>query len=141
MFEKFDLTGDGMIEKSEFHGLVNTLGHHMDPETFEAAWVEVETDGSGRLSYAEFAAWWSTDDRWAHLQLSDDEIANLEQVHNYFTYYDEKKDGQLDHHEFANVYNYLTESGYILESLDLVMAEIDTSKDGTVNYNEVSLEE
>jgi Ca2+-binding EF-hand superfamily protein len=136
IFDKYDMAGDGWIARSEFHQLVESLGHHMDQETEEAAWTAVESDGSGKLTYKEFAAWWTTDDRWSHLQLSEEEIANLTQVHTYFKYYDEENNGELNRAEFLNVYNYMKDSGYVLEDFELVFDEIDTTKDGTINYNE-----
>lgn len=136
MFNKYDSNGDGTIDKDEFHDMCYALGHYLDGETFEVAWTEVEADGSGSISYDEFATWWSSDDRWAHLQLSDEEIANLAQVHSYFKYYDIENSGQLNKDEFRGVYNYMKESGYDVNSFDAVLNEIDTSGDGLINYNE-----
>jgi Ca2+-binding EF-hand superfamily protein len=136
IFNKYDTSGDGKIDKSEFHAMCYSLGHYLDDETFEAAWCEVESDGSGQLVYEEFATFWSTDDRWSHLQLSEQEIENLTQVHSYFSYYDEENSGELDHREFEGVYNYMIQSGYQIDELENVLQEIDTSHDGTINYNE-----
>ena len=127
---------DGFIERHAFHALVKNLGHAMDEETEEVAWVSIELDGDGKISYEEFATWWTTDDRWAHLQLSEAEIANLVQVHDYFRYYDQSSTGTLTKLEFSNVYSYMTESGYLMDDFEDVFEEIDTDKDGTINYNE-----
>ena len=136
IFDKYDSDSSNSISKEEFHTLCYGLGHFLEGEEFEAAWCEVESDGSGQLTYEEFSAWWSTNDRWSHLQLSDEEIENLHQVHSYFTYYDEECSGELDHREFEGVYKYMTESGYEMDVLENVLAEIDTTNDGLINYNE-----
>ena len=44
---------DGFIERHAFHALVKNLGHAMDEETEEVAWVSIELDGDGKISAEE----------------------------------------------------------------------------------------
>ena len=84
IFDKYDSSGNGTVTKEEFHNLCYGLGHHLDDESFEAAWCEVETDGSGELTYEEFMQWWQSDDRWEHLQhaaIVDHKVIPGERVH------------------------------------------------------------
>eukprot|EP00946_MAST-07B_sp_MAST-7B-sp1_P002416 g2416.t1 len=136
IFDKYDSSGNGTVTKEEFHNLCYGLGHHLDDESFEAAWCEVETDGSGELTYEEFMQWWQSDDRWEHLQLTELQLSNMAQVHEYFRWFDVEGDGELNYEEFVQVVDYMRESGFEVEDANDILDEIDTTHDGKVNYNE-----
>ena len=122
IFDKYDSSGNGKVTKEEFHNLCYGLGHYLDDEAFEAAWCEVEADGTGELTYEEFMEWWKSDDRWEHLQLTELQLANMAQVHEYFRWFDMEGDGELTHEEFVQVVDYMRESGFEVENADDIWA-------------------
>lgn len=136
VFDKYDSTGNGKVTKEEFHNLCWGMGHYLDDESFEAAWCEVETEGTGELSYEEFIAWWRSDDRWDHLQLTELQLRNMATVHEYFRWFDVEGDGELTHEEFAGLHSYMLESGFEVGDAEEVLEEVDTSHDDKVSYNE-----
>jgi Ca2+-binding EF-hand superfamily protein len=136
VFDKYDSTGNGKVTKAEFHDLCWGLGHYLDEETFEAAWCEVETEGTGELTFEEFIVWWREDDRWGHLQLTELQLTNMATVHEYFRWFDAEGDGELTHDEFVQLHRYMLESGFEVGDAEEILEEVDTSKNGTVDYNE-----
>ena len=80
--------------------------------------------------------WWQSDDRWEHLQLTELQLSNMAQVHEYFRWFDVEGDGELNYEEFVQVVDYMRESGFEVEDANDILDEIDTTHDGKVNYNE-----
>mgnify|MGYP000865301267 FL=1 len=136
-FDKYDSDGDGSLNKEELHNYCYNMGHCMDGETFEAAFLILDANGTGVVSYENFLDWWKKDDRWAHLQLTCEQLTALSQVHEYFRYFDTECEGYLDHTKFSACYEYMVQSGYALKEFASSLSEIDTNNDGVVNYNEL----
>ena len=135
-FDKFDANCDGMLDKNEFAQFCYSMGHYMEGQAFEAAWMVLDSDGNGQVSYEEFCEWWRQDDRWAHLQLNDEELKNLHMVHEYFKYYDTASLGYLNAEQFEACYQYMLQSGFAMKQFSHCMQEIDSDGDGVINYNE-----
>ena len=116
MFDKYNTDPSTGINKEGFHELCYSLGHYLDGEAFEAAWTILDKDGSGYISYDEWKEWWtSVGDRWEHLQLDEDQIKALVQLHEYFRYFDVNSDGSLSEEEFEQAYEYMLQTGYALK--------------------------
>lgn len=56
VFTKFDRSGDGEVGSNELNGILSWLGYPAQPEVTDAIAREVDADGTGELSWAEFLA-------------------------------------------------------------------------------------
>lgn len=59
IFKSFDRDGSGSIDRAEFARLLEALGQAISEEELEIALDAVDANRSGRISWAEFSAWWS----------------------------------------------------------------------------------
>ncbi len=59
IFNSFDRDGSGGIDRRELARLLEALGQPLDEEELAVAFEVVDANGSGRISWAEFRAWWS----------------------------------------------------------------------------------
>ena len=87
------------------------LGHYLSDEEFSFALAHIDADGSGEISYEEFSKFWSSEKRFAGLQLDDDQHQIVKQIGDYFRYFDKDKSGDLDASEFQQMYQHMIESG------------------------------
>jgi Ca2+-binding EF-hand superfamily protein len=53
-FDKYDTDRDGNISKDQFNGLAYNLGKYLSSEALDAAWLKLDLNGDGSLSYEEF---------------------------------------------------------------------------------------
>jgi len=53
-FHKYDRNGDGVIDPYELKFLLKDIGEDMDEEKFQVLLKEIDTDGSGSISFPEF---------------------------------------------------------------------------------------
>ena len=60
-FSRYDTTGDGSIDMSEFAALCADLGRTFTDEELAATLASLDEDGDGELSYEEFKWWWDND--------------------------------------------------------------------------------
>lgn len=58
VFDRYDYDKSGTIDAREFAKILEALGVEPDDEQVREAVAEIDTDGSGRLSWAEFSRWW-----------------------------------------------------------------------------------
>lgn len=59
VFKSFDRDGSGSIDRGEFARLLEALGQAIGEEELEIALDAVDSNRSGRISWAEFQSWWS----------------------------------------------------------------------------------
>ncbi|MCP3143537.1 EF-hand domain-containing protein [Pyxidicoccus xibeiensis] len=60
IFQRYDRNRTGSIERSEFARLLEALGQNVTDEELEIAVDAVDTDRTGKISWKEFKAWWSS---------------------------------------------------------------------------------
>ena len=53
-FKRFDSTGDGLLDSSEFLGTQGWLGYQLKKEDLEQIFQDADLDGRGTLDYSEF---------------------------------------------------------------------------------------
>lgn len=58
IFKSFDRDGSGSIDRGELARLLEALGQPNDEDELAMALDVVDANGSGRISWAEFKAWW-----------------------------------------------------------------------------------
>ena len=158
IFDKYDTDSDGSITKDQFQSLSYNLGHHLEGETLEAAWVVLDSNGNGTVSFDEFLSklllrlfyfsiffisyyifwlgWWRKDDRWGSLELTEEQIQLLNQVHDIFRGYDTDNSGQLEKEEFRNCYVGLIDAGIQLGDFEEAFEQLDSERNGVIDYNE-----
>lgn len=60
IFGQFDRDRNGFIDAGEFANLMEALGSNLSDEEMRAGLAAVDTNGSGRISWNEFATWWTS---------------------------------------------------------------------------------
>lgn len=60
IFKSFDRDGSGSIDRAELARLLEALGQQLSEEELEIALSVIDANGSGRVSWSEFEAWWSS---------------------------------------------------------------------------------
>merc|ERR1712000_769692 len=80
MFNKYDSDNSGTISLKEFRSLVYDLGHALTDVEFDLAVKMIDSDGDGELSYDEFKKWWSSQDRFGDLKLSEEQLGIITQA-------------------------------------------------------------
>ena len=62
IFARFDTDSDGYIGLEEFIVVLQAVGDADVPKAVaELDFAVIDTDGDGRVSFAEFSAWWLSD--------------------------------------------------------------------------------
>ncbi len=59
VFKSFDRDGSGSIDRGELARLLEALGQTIDEEELAIALDVIDSNSSGRISWAEFESWWS----------------------------------------------------------------------------------
>lgn len=136
IFDKYDKDHSGTISNEEFREMVYELGYHLSDEEFTLAMKMLDKDGSGEIDYPEFAAWWSTDDRFKKLQLSEEKLVVLQACSDFFQAFDEDGNGVLDRSEFTKCHETLVACEVTTDPFEKFLANIDTDGDGHVSFNE-----
>lgn len=60
IFKSFDRDGSGSIDRAELSRLLEALGQLPSEDELEVALSVIDANGSGRISWDEFKAWWSS---------------------------------------------------------------------------------
>jgi len=66
IFKRFDRDGSGSIDRAELAALLEALnqspalGDDLGEEELDVAMISIDTNDSGRISWDEFQAWWSS---------------------------------------------------------------------------------
>lgn len=60
IFKRFDRDGSGSIDRHELSRLLEALDQPLDDDELEVALSAIDSNASGRISWNEFKAWWSS---------------------------------------------------------------------------------
>ena len=115
VFGKWDTDGSGFIDAEELTEMVYDQGYFLTKEEVEAAVVLLDKNGSGKIEYAEFKEWWAKEDRFQFLQIGEEKLKVIQQLTEYFKYFDKDKTGSLDEKEFQEMYAHCITQGYALK--------------------------
>eukprot|EP01047_Picozoa_sp_COSAG01_P076208 COSAG01_NODE_13310_length_1603_cov_16.552527_1_plen_308_part_10 len=58
LFRGLDLDGSGYLERSEVRTMATMMGVDISEPEVDAAMAQMDTDGDGKIEYAEFSRWW-----------------------------------------------------------------------------------
>lgn len=61
IFDEYDADGSGDLDQDELAMVCATLGNLLGSEGLEDLFSELDQDGDGTVSRAEFQSWWETD--------------------------------------------------------------------------------
>ena len=95
--------------------MIYDQGYFLSEEEVKAAIVLLDKNGSGKVEYAEFKAWWAKEDRFQFLQLGEEKLKVIQQLTEYFKYFDKDHTGTLDQAEFKEMYAHCITQGYALK--------------------------
>lgn len=59
IYSHYDDNGNGVIEVGELAALLDALGAELTSGQLDAAMKSLDTDGSGKIEFDEFVAWWA----------------------------------------------------------------------------------
>jgi Ca2+-binding EF-hand superfamily protein len=136
IFDKYDKDGDGCIDAEEFKFMCMDLGHQLSDDEMKYALLKLDTTGAGKVNYEDFVEkFWSIDDRWDGLRLSDEELMELSCLLTEFQAFDADDDGTVDKEEFTSMYESL-QAGGVTKDAESVFTEIDRNCDGNICFNE-----
>lgn len=57
-FQECDLEQSGTITKGQFKSLTNNMGLDLNRRELEAAWMYLDKQDAGEITYEEFQTWW-----------------------------------------------------------------------------------
>jgi Ca2+-binding EF-hand superfamily protein len=57
-FQECDLEQSGTITKGQFKNLTNHMGLDLNRRELEAAWMYLDKQDAGEITYEEFQTWW-----------------------------------------------------------------------------------
>ncbi|KAJ3180925.1 hypothetical protein HDU87_001571 [Geranomyces variabilis] len=136
IFDKFDTDSSGTINVKEFRNLCYDMGYFLSDKELSLAIKLVDGDGNGEISYNEFIKWWQKENRFAALQLSPSELAELSDISLEFQRFDKDQSGTIDVREFRMLYADLVKRRMTKKTLAGMLEELDNNRDGKVSFNE-----
>ena len=132
IFAKFDENKDGKFSKDEFGKICYALGHFLSPAELDAAFLLIDADGSGFIEKDEFIRFWRSDDRFKRLRLNPDQMAKLQNLVEFFQYFDDDGNGSLSHDEFEAMVAHMVSTGIDLKKFNFTVQSIDKNNDGQI---------
>jgi len=136
MFNKFDADKSGHIDAGEFQQLCFALGYALSPGEVTLALKVIDLDGSGQVDCKEFTKWWKNSRRWDDLKLDEETLGVRQAAAEVFNSYDPGKSGKLATTDFEQFHADLVKNGMTTKDKDTCLADLDTSGDGAVQFNE-----
>ena len=127
LFKKWDIDGNGLIDKAEFRKAVAALGVQYDDEIVDAVFEGYDADGSGEMEYKEYVRY----------SLRDALARSAGRVMSLFRQWDTDNSGSVDRKEFRKA---ITQLGFDAprDTLDAVFSEMDKDGSGSVDFKELN---
>jgi len=125
-FASFDKRGEEQIRVNDISGAMKKIGHNIHPDFLESMEDEIDTEGTGFISFEEFTAIVTK-----KMQADEDE----RELKEIFRVLDKEKKGEVNVSELRwilkNLGDDLTE-----DDIDDMIADVDTDGSGWVDYEE-----
>lgn len=129
-FDAFDKSGDGNISKSEFGGIMESLGVHMTDKELRQMVAMLDVDGDGEVSKEEFFQWYADQQ-----QGSDDDLTVKERAHFLFDMFDADGSGEISVGEFKSTLDAFN-IGFSVDEVGELVKELDEDGSGTIGVEE-----
>lgn len=136
VFCKYDEDGSNTIEADEFWKMCYDMGHYLNEEQLKFAVNRLDVNGSGQISYDEFATWWKDENRFEKVKLTEEGRERLMAASKYFRQFDCNHTGSVSSRDFSSIYKDLLACGFPLDSLAATLQEIDSDGNGLISFNE-----
>jgi len=143
VFQMYDKSGDGQLDHKEMEMALKSLG----ASTFEGSFSDeqihdfigdLDKSKDGLISYKEFAEWVMRGGGKDVARAIVREVTNRDaRIKKTFERYDMSGDGNLDLDELRDVLKAL--GSFTVTEIANICADLDTSKDGNVSFDEFSL--
>ena len=134
--DKFDTDKSGKINAKEFSHLCFNLGYALTDVELDLALKVLDDDNSGEIELNEFTNWWKRGDRWASIQLQDEELEKRKLAADTFNSFDSGKTGYITKSDFDAFYDELVKAGLTKQEKSKVFENLDRSGDGRVQFSE-----
>lgn len=135
ILKKHDPQGKGLTKK-KFQDIAYDLGHYLDDAEVDQAFFLLDASGDGLIDASEFRNFWRNDDRFDKLRLDDAQLSKLQQMGDYFRFFDSEGTGDLNEEEFRNMTAHMEKGGYDLKKINFSYEALDANGDGKVSFNE-----
>ena len=86
-FEHYDVDGDGIIDEGEFRDLLLDMQVDATKQTIADALAAVDVNGNGLIEFAEFSAWWLSDEPKNDERTGVDNDAETAMMRRAFAHY------------------------------------------------------
>ncbi|KAJ3073235.1 hypothetical protein HK102_006049 [Quaeritorhiza haematococci] len=141
IFHKYDTDHSHTLTPTEFHSLAFELGYYLTPTELTSALASLDKDSDGTINLREFQKFWSSDNRFARLQLKGAKDAEgVQRASKYFQYFDVNGSGRLDGEEFEKMYENVRKewSGFLPQGVTAgeALKVLDRNGNGGVDFNE-----
>eukprot|EP00927_Polykrikos_kofoidii_P071385 TRINITY_DN67649_c0_g1_i1.p1 TRINITY_DN67649_c0_g1~~TRINITY_DN67649_c0_g1_i1.p1 ORF type:complete len:259 (-),score=59.52 TRINITY_DN67649_c0_g1_i1:143-919(-) len=130
--------GQLFMTPEQFRLKCYTKGFCLTDAELHEVFSALDKSGDGYIDFTEYYRWWSSDDRFTHLQHDEnDEVScYIQTVGEFFRAYDPDLTGYLGIEQFTPLFDSLVEAGEVDRSLEEVIAEVDANGDGRISLNE-----
>ncbi|KAI8924742.1 hypothetical protein BC831DRAFT_463787 [Entophlyctis helioformis] len=139
LFSAHDVDDSGGISAHEFKTLVYSMGYYLDETEAAVAIATLDGGHKGEISYDEFLKWWTSDNRFKRLQLSEEQTAAVQSATEFFQHFDRDEKGYVDETEFQSMYAYLSGlPGYFPPgtTLEQALGQLRGPNDDYVSFND-----
>ena len=97
LFEKIDSDNSGLLDRKEvFHVVLTLSGDELTHQQLDAAMLEMDGDGSGKVEPKEFSAWWRN-------KTAGEDDSTEQELEDLFSEVDEDGSGKVDWEEFLTM--------------------------------------
>eukprot|EP00761_Pharyngomonas_kirbyi_P002792 gb/GECH01002796.1/.p1 GENE.gb/GECH01002796.1/~~gb/GECH01002796.1/.p1 ORF type:complete len:171 (+),score=45.96 gb/GECH01002796.1/:1-513(+) len=133
LFNKYDESGDGRIDKEEFRSLCEDVGYPLDDEALEYAFRLVDTNGNREVSFDEFLDFWRHNDKFKRLEAS--QLEEMSEAAKLFRRYDLDSDRVISFDEFKVLCQDL---GYNLnaDQISHYFSHMDKDNNNSISFSE-----
>ena len=128
LFNQIDINGDGKISEEElYEGLSSRIKSDTLKEDIKQIFKNLDMDGNGFIEYEEFV----------RAAVSKEKFMGENVLKFAFRFFDKDNSGKIDYEEIEAIFkNSVIDKEHVTESLNKIIYEIDTNRDGKISFDE-----
>ncbi|KAJ3032389.1 hypothetical protein HDV00_007572 [Rhizophlyctis rosea] len=115
------------------------MGYYLNDQELQVAVATLDTDGNGEISYDEFLHWWTSDNRFGFLQLSNTQCEAVQRASEYFQHFDRDSKGHITPGEFTHMFADMQRTGFFSPHMTVedALRELKGGREGNdVSFND-----